>query len=287
MGRLGGQNLITAVDQGAGGSYRVRMSTSSGMFHKHREMAESYGADTERYDRARTSFPPALIEAITSSSPATALDVGCGTGVVGRLLQEAGCRVLGVDPDERSAAYARSRGLDVEVSTFETWDPAGRTFDAVVAGRTWHWIDPSAGAAKAATALNPGGRLTIFYNASDTPSALASEFLKINQRMFPDNATLLRNSTSTFGSVTKIVTRAGETIRDAGGFGEPEFLRFDWERGYTRDEWLDALPTLSAYTRLSPEQRDELLSAMGDAIDSYGGSFVMQYATLAVAATRG
>ncbi|AGL16515.1 putative methyltransferase [Actinoplanes sp. N902-109] len=256
------------------------------MFHQHRGMAESYGADAERYNRARTSFPPALIETITSSAPATAVDVGCGTGVVARLLQETGCQVLGVEPDERSAAYARSRGLDVEVSTFEAWDPAGRRFDAVVSGRTWHWIDPAAGAAKAASALRPGGRLTVFWNASDTPAALAEKFLEINLRMFPGNAMLLKNSTSTFDSVSRSVTKAGDTLREQGAFTEPEFLRFDWQRDYTRDEWLDVLPTLSAYTRLSEAQRDELLTAMGDAIDAYGGGFTMQYATLAVAATR-
>lgn len=256
------------------------------MFHQNREMAQSYGADAERYDRARTSFPPALIEAITSSAPATAVDVGCGTGVVARLLQETGCQVLGVEPDERSAAYARSRGLDVEVSTFEDWDPAGRLFDAVVAGRTWHWIDPQAGAAKAATALRPGGRLTIFWNASQTPGELAQAFLAINRRMFPDNATLLANSTSTFESCSRSVTKAGDNIGEAGGFAEPEFLRYDWERSYTRDEWLDVLPTLSAYARLPSGRRDELLAAMGDAVDTYGGSFSMRYATLAVTATR-
>jgi SAM-dependent methyltransferase len=262
------------------------MSTSSGMFHQNRAMAESYGIDAERYNRARTSFPPALIEAITSSAPATAVDVGCGTGVVARLLQETGCQVLGVEPDERSAAYARSRGLDVEVSTFEAWDSAGRLFDAVVSGRTWHWIDPLAGAAKAATALRPGGRVTIFWNASETPAELAQAFLEINTRMFPGNATLLKNSTSTFDSVTRSAAKAGDNVRAAGGFTEPDYLRFDWERSYTRDQWLDVLPTLSAYTRLPSERRDELMAAMGDAVDAHGGSFSMRYATLAVAATR-
>src|SRR3569833_2018491 len=131
------------------------MSTSSGMFHCLWVLAESYGADAERYDRARTSYPPALIDAITASAPATAVDVGCGTGIVARLLKETGCQGLGVEPDERAAAYARATGVDVEVSTFEAWDPAGRRFDAVVAGRTWHWIDPAAGAAKAAAAQPP------------------------------------------------------------------------------------------------------------------------------------
>ena len=40
-----------------------------------------------------------------------------------------GCRVLGVEPDDRMAAVARSHRIEVEVATFEEWDPAGRTFD--------------------------------------------------------------------------------------------------------------------------------------------------------------
>ena len=56
------------------------------------------------------------------------------------------------------AEVARRRGLAVEVAAFEAWEPAGRRFDAVVAGQAWHWIDPDAGAAKAAEVLRPGGR---------------------------------------------------------------------------------------------------------------------------------
>jgi SAM-dependent methyltransferase len=69
------------------------------------------------------------------------LDVGCGTGIAARQFQAAGCRVLGVDPDPRMVGLARQSGLEVEVAAFETWDPAGRVFDAVIAGQAWHWVD--------------------------------------------------------------------------------------------------------------------------------------------------
>jgi SAM-dependent methyltransferase len=65
------------------------------------------------------------------------------------------------------ADFARRRGLEVEVAAFEAWDPAGRAFDAVVAGQTWHWVDPIAGAAKAAEVLRPGGRLAVFWNVGE------------------------------------------------------------------------------------------------------------------------
>jgi hypothetical protein len=78
--------------------------------------------------------------------------------------------------------------------------------------------------------------------------------------------------------------------RDAagGGFGEPEQWRFDWERPYTRDEWLDQVPTFGGIGQRMPAAAlSELLAAIGAAIDTLlGGSFTMGYATVAVSAAR-
>src|SRR5690606_39009788 len=98
--------------------------------HRHRKIAESFGTDAERYDRARPRYPDALIERIVAACPGReVLDVGCGTGIAARQLRAAGCQVLGVEPDERMADVARRTGIDVEVATFEAWDAGGRAFD--------------------------------------------------------------------------------------------------------------------------------------------------------------
>src|SRR3984885_16106882 len=132
--------------------------------HQIREMAESFGTNPERYDRARPRYPDALIERIVAASPGPrVLDVGCGTGIAARQFQAAGCRVLGVEPDARMAALARRFGVEAEVAKFEAWDSGGRAFDTVIAGQAWHWVDPVAGAVKAAQVLRPGGRLAVFW----------------------------------------------------------------------------------------------------------------------------
>ncbi|MFG2003817.1 class I SAM-dependent methyltransferase [Spirillospora sp. NPDC048911] len=136
--------------------------------HQYRQVAESFGTDAERYDRARPHYPDAMVERIVAATPGPdVLDVGCGTGISSRQFQAAGRTVLGVDPDARMAELARRTGIESEVATFEDWEPAGRTFDAVIAGQSWHWVDPVAGAAKAAEVLRPGGRLAVFWNAGD------------------------------------------------------------------------------------------------------------------------
>ncbi|MFF4160277.1 class I SAM-dependent methyltransferase [Streptomyces sp. NPDC001678] len=251
-------------------------------------MAESFGADAERYDRTRPRYPQAMVERIAAESPGPdVLDVGCGTGIVARQFQEAGCAVLGVEPDARMAAVARRFGGAVDVATFEDWDPAGREFDAVVAGQTWHWIDPVAGAAKAARVLRPGGRLALFWNVPELPPAVAEAIAEAAQRAVPDAPFDFRQGArSARGGYQPILDRATDAIRDTGAFGAPERWRFAWERSYTRDAWLDMMPTQGAFTRLPPDKLAEVLEAVGAAIDAMGGGFTTRYTTVAVVAGR-
>ncbi|MCC3773384.1 bifunctional 2-polyprenyl-6-hydroxyphenol methylase/3-demethylubiquinol 3-O-methyltransferase UbiG [Streptomyces sp. UNOB3_S3] len=254
-------------------------------------MAASFGVDAERYDRTRPRYPQAMVERIAAESPGPdvpdVLDVGCGTGIVARQFQAAGCAVLGVEPDARMADVARRLGAAVDVATFEDWDPAGREFDAVVAGQTWHWIDPVAGAAKAAHVLRPGGRLALFWNVPELPPAVAEAIAEAARRAVPDAPFDLRQGAqSAGGGYQPILDRATDAIRDTGAFGDAERWRFAWEWSYTRDAWLDVMPTQGAFTRLPQDKLAEVLEATGAAIDAMGGGFTMRYTTVAVVTAR-
>jgi SAM-dependent methyltransferase len=249
-------------------------------------VAESFGSDAARYDRSRPSYPDALVNRIIAASPGrTVLDVGCGTGIAARQFQAAGCQVLGIDPDERMAGLARRGGLDVEVATVETWDPAGRHFDMVIAGQAWHWVDPVAGAAKAAQALRPGGRLAVFWNAFLPPPELSEALTAGFRRIAPDPQVVRRGMPGP-GVYLQMCEKTADGMRQAGGFGRPEQWRSDWERRYGRDEWLDQGPAFGGYSRLPAAAQAELLAGLRDAIDQIGGSFTMGYATVAATATR-
>jgi SAM-dependent methyltransferase len=254
--------------------------------HLHRRIAEGFGADPERYDRARPSYPAALVERLVAASPGPEfVDVGTGTGIAARQFQAAGCSVLGVDPDERVAEVARRGGLEVEVSTFETWDPAGRAFDAVVAGQAWHWVDPVAGAAKAARVLRPGGLLAVFWNAFQPPAGLREDFAEVYRRVrtgLPFNP-WARQVT---GAYDTMAGTAEDGIRQAGAFGEPERWSAGCERPCTRDEWLDMVPTAGGHAQLPRDTLAELLAGLGAAIDAAGGGFTAEFTTVAVTATR-
>ena len=253
---------------------------------RQRRVAESFGADPERYDRARPGYPEAMVDRIVAESPGRdVVDVGCGTGISARLFQAAGCRVLGVDPDPRMAELARGSGLDVEVATFEQWDASGRTFDAVVAGQAWHWVNMPAGAAKAAAVLRPGGRLAVFWNAADPPAELREAFGAVYHRVVPDSPMAAGFwSRPASAQYLAMCDTAAVGMRQAGAFGRPQTWRFDWSRSYTRAQWLDQVPTFGGHGLLPPDVQAELLAGIGAAVDAVGGTFTMDYATLVATA---
>lgn len=254
--------------------------------HEARGMAESFGTDAERYDRARPAYPGELVDRIVAGSPGTdVLDVGCGTGIEARQFHAAGCRVLGVDPDARMAAFARRGGIDVEIATFEDWDAAGRTFDAVVAGQAWHWVDPVAGPAKAARVLRPGGLLAVFAHVFQPPAPVADALAQGIRRVLPGSP-FAGESRGAAEIYDEMFAGFAAGIREAGGLGAPERWRFTWERSYTRDEWLDFLPTTGGLTRLAPDALAGVLAGVGAAIDRIGGAFTLPYETLAVVARK-
>jgi SAM-dependent methyltransferase len=254
--------------------------------HQARHVAESFGTDPVRYDRARPDYPQPLIDQIIASVPGPdVLDVGIGTGVSARPFWEAGYRVLGIEVDPRMAAFARERGFVVETAKFEDWDPAGRMFDAIIAGMTWHWVDPEAGAVKAAEVLRPDGLLALFWNVHQPPVELAHEFAEVYQRVLPDTpfAAAPRDPVAGYSQILDTVSAS---IKTTNAFTDPERSRVDWERSYTSEEWLEQVPTFGGHSTFEPEKLDQLLSGIRAAIDRSGGTFTVRYAALMVTAHR-
>lgn len=257
-------------------------------------MATSFGIDAQRYDRARPRYPEELIARVLAGTPGAAasasttevLDIGSGTGIAACQFQAAGCAVLGIEPDARMAGFARSRGLQMEVATFEEWQPGERRFDAVVAAQSWHWVDQDTGPAKAAGVLRPGGRLAIFGHVYEPPAGVAEPFAAAFARVVPDSPFAAGPARRPLDLYRAGYTSFADRLRATGQFEEPEQWQFDWQRSYTRDEWLELLPTTGGLTRLRPDQLAEILEAVGAAVDALGGSFTMEYTTLATAALR-
>jgi SAM-dependent methyltransferase len=253
--------------------------------HQERQRAESFGAAAERYDRTRPTYPSELFDEILGPAPAglDVLDVGTGTGIAARLMAGRGAHVLGVEADGRMAEVARERGVPVEVARFEEWEPAGRTFDRITAAQAWHWVDPVQGPVKAAALLRPAGRLCLFWNIGEPPADVRRAFDQVYEKLAP---TAHAVSVMTGYSAATRYEAEREGVRMCPGLTDPVEMRFPWPRAYTRDQWLDQLPTHSDHAVMDPDQLARVLDAIGDVIDDFGGEFVMDYTTYLIASTR-
>lgn len=230
--------------------------------HTNRRRAESFGAGALAYDRARPSYPAALIDDLLAGRPAAVLDVGCGTGKLARPIAGRGVSVLGVEIDERMADVARAHGIAVEIGSFEAWDPAGRTFDAIVSGQAWHWIDPDRGAAKAAAALTPGGLLVPCWNYATIDGNVSRRLDAAYARVAPQ----LAGRSILNGCGPAWVPPVVEHLRGTGRFASVEHRRYPWWHEYTRAEWLELIQTHSDHSTLPPERLAALVEAVGTAI---------------------
>jgi SAM-dependent methyltransferase len=252
------------------------------MLYEDRSRAESFGAIAELYDRARPSYPPELLDALLAGGARRVLDVGCGTGIAAALLAARGCEVLGVEIDERMAEVARTRGLEVEVEQFERWDARGRTFELLTSAQAWHWIDPLAGARRAASVLAPGGRIGLFWNFGSPPAEVLALLDPIYERHAPG---LAGQSVLLGGSEARAAT-AISGIASSGEFASASVERFAWSRKHVTATWLELLQTHSDHQTLPAAQLQPLLEAVGEAIDSLGGSFELPYEATLVTARR-
>lgn len=258
------------------------------MLYQDRRRACSFGADAERYDRARPSYPAALIDDLMAESPLSVLDVGCGTGKVARLFRERGCKILGVEPDSAMAAVARRHGIDVTVVSFEEWEP-DRTFDLVVSGQAWHWVDPKIGTAKAAAALAPAGRFAAFWNNDHYDADVRAAFLTVYQRLAPE----LTASSVPGGTAGRLMggARHGQradlaAMQTSDLFEAAEARSYHWAQRYSTSEWLDQLLTHSDHSTLASARLAAVLDAIGIAIDTLGGAVTVHYQTEVVTALR-
>ncbi len=102
----------------------------------------------------------------------TALDVGCGDGLLSFELAGRGLDVVGIDPDGPSIERARSdprsneRTKFFEVDVFE-FDLPPASYDLVVANAMLHHVDATAGLRRLRELVKPGGVVAVvgFANA--------------------------------------------------------------------------------------------------------------------------
>jgi SAM-dependent methyltransferase len=234
------------------------------------------------YDQFRPSYPKGLIEWLTPEPGGTAIDVGCGTGQVSRLLRAAGWSVVAVEVDERMAVVARRSGLDVHVSRFEDWNSPVTGVDLICSGQAWHWIDPAIGYEKAASLLRPGGHLAVFWNNYRYEPSVARAIQDVYQGHAPEvlvDCVPLGTADITLGIQFPVPDQPSHR------FGPVTRRTFVHAREQTIDEWLNELLTHSIHQDVADDVTAAVLAELRAALEATtSGKLHVNYETVVASA---
>ncbi len=159
-----------------------------------RDSKQRFTERVQAYQRARPDYPEALarlvLHGLEVRETADVADIGCGTGLSSAPFLSAGCRVVGVEPNDAMRAAAAqwwaaaprfpapsSARFSVVAGSAEATTLARASADIVCAGQAFHWFDPASFGQEARRVLRPQGGIALFWNSRQhTASAFMTEF---------------------------------------------------------------------------------------------------------------
>ena len=128
------------------------------------DLAGSFGAVADAYERGRPRYEPHVIEAIGQAAGGPRiLDIGAGTGRLSAPLLAAGYDVVAVEPlDEMRAILAGHIGSERALpGRAEALPIDDASVDGAVCSDAWHWFDGARAAGELVRVLRPGGGVVV------------------------------------------------------------------------------------------------------------------------------
>jgi hypothetical protein len=136
--------------------------------------------------------------------------------------------------------------------------------------------------------LRPGGRLGLIWNCGSPPDDLADALAEVYARALPSG---VHTVFSGYGA-NRSTDRRPDSPRELDAIAAvpeldaPTERWFPWSQTYQRDQWLEQLLSRSDHTALDADVQARLFDGIRATIDDVGGSFVMEFETVLITATR-
>jgi SAM-dependent methyltransferase len=229
---------------------------------------ERFTGAASGYARFRPSYPGALVDRILVDARVLpgdrVADVGCGTGILTRLLSERALDVVGIDPNEDMLAEARAAGGPV----YRRGEAASTGLeDASVAlvtvAQAFHWFDADTALAEFRRVLRPGGHVAAIWN------------LRAESPFMAEYQALLRRFSAEYSVVEsweEALARLREHPRaaDPRAFEAPNAQVFDFE-GLRGRAWS------SSYVRRGVKDGAGFDAALRDLFDAHAREGVLEF----------
>jgi SAM-dependent methyltransferase len=216
------------------------------------ELAGSFGAVAESYDRVRPGPAPAAVDWLLPARCQSAVDLAAGTGLFTRALLGRVPEVTAVEPDGRMRAVMaeRTEGVRVLDGRGEAIPLPDSSVDAVFVSTAWHWFDPALATAEIARVLRDGGRLGVIWTSRDRADDWVAELDLLRLSAAPGEprtADQVREKLDRHHSVT---------LPPDAPFGSAQAGSFTFTRTMDVDDAVDWLATNSEFITASPSDRE-------------------------------
>lgn len=242
-----------------------------------------YSAAAAAYDRVRPRYPVDLIESaidLAQLPPAAKiLEIGCGPGIATVEFARRGFSIICVEPSLEMCQLARQNcaqypNVEIQNTSFEEWDLQAKSFDAVLAATSFHWIPPQIACPKAAAALRDNCPLILLWNVVPSPRYEVCQLLKkVYQKYVPS----LGNYASTEQERLNLQA-IDKTVIDSGYFQASISDEVVCNITYTTDDYLMLLSTLSPYIAIEQDVRNALFVGLRSKIErDLGGAIELEH----------
>ncbi|WP_040167067.1 class I SAM-dependent methyltransferase [Microbacterium gorillae] len=220
------------------------------------ELAASFAATGEAYDRYRPGFPDAAVDLFADDDVHAALDLGAGTGKLTERLQGRVAELTAVEPAESMLAVLRRKLPNVTalLGTAEDIPVADASQDLVAVAQAFHWFDTERAAAEIARVLRPGGVLALLWN-------------------WPDPHCAWETAAGAIAHPASAAARAEEdpdevpAQADLPGFTTVGAHLVPWPERISRTDYIERWATVSSFLAAAPDARAEMLAAVERILD--------------------
>lgn len=246
----------------------------------------------ELYDAVRPTYPPQMVEAVTSVLQGTLgriLEIGCGTGQATLLFAPQGHRITALEPGSNLAALAAKNlaaypQVDIQTMTFEEWPVNVSQYDLVLSATAFHWVSPDVRYTKSAQALAADGWLAVFWNTgADDESEVGQQIHAAYNKHMPSAQVHPYVTHHPAGRSTRQgpkISRWQQEIDQSQLFGSVSMMQFPWTQWYATERYLQLLETYSDHHVLPPQNKRELFGEIAGILERQGGGRNMPYLTV-------
>lgn len=233
-------------------------------------MKAHFGNVAKYYAKYRNDLPVQLFETLIKREidfkGKKVVDLGSGTGVLSRALQDRGAFVVGVEPSAELIKEAKrideceKREVEYVNAFSEMTTLKEKSFDFVTVLRAWHWFDREQALYEIRRILKDKGILIVMDSGFTSKKELVSKTLKMIKDHLPNG---LLPSPGSKANATQFINGCPvEWFKEWQDhqFDMTDTYKFSYTVPFSIEEWCGRVGTLSWLSNFTDEKRTEILN---------------------------